>query len=337
MIAHIVFNDYAYDQRVRKEVEALRKNDFDIKVIATVNADFNIGQVSYYKFLFKVFLLLLKIKPNVIHAHDWYGLLPAFLFSILHKNILIYDAHELYFDRKRNFRKNIILLIEKISISKTDRIINTNPYRAKIFNLIHRTKNITIISNKYYSNNLRKSLNKNSSSVNVVYMGVISLDRGIEAWINSISEINNIKFHIIGNGPDYSYLKSKYLSEKIKFYGMMTHQEMQDTMNSMHIGVISYNKEGLNNYYCEPNKVGEYAYFALPFISNYNYTLSSIVKRYKIGFTVNTIDKNTVKSIIDKIVINYDKIQENLVLYREENNWELESKTLIKMYESFIS
>ena len=331
MIAHIVFNNYAYDQRVKKEVNALKEDNHVVKVIAKENGDINFRTKNYPQFLLLTFKSLFKLKPTIIHAHDWYGLLPAFFYSVFIKNFLIYDSHELYFNRKMQLREKIIVAIEKLALLKVNKIICANEYRARIFKLVHKTNDILIISNSYFSNTL--DLDKlNLEKLNIVYMGSMSLARNIEKWIKALLDIENVNLHLIGNGPDYDYLRSNYEKHSVFFYGNLTHSEMKSIMKLMHVGIISYNEEGLNNYYCEPNKVGEYAYFGLPFISNYNYTLNLIERKYKIGFTLKQINKDSIQRTIQEIISNYDLLQMNLNLFMIKNSWDIEKIKLVRYY-----
>ena len=331
MITHIVYGNLSYDQRVKKEVNALKEKQHEVKVIAKENGDISFNTKNYPQFLLLTFKNLFKLKPSIIHAHDWYGLLPAFLYSLFAKCFLIYDAHELYFNRKMQFREQIIVVIEKLALSKVNKVICANKYRARIFKLVHKANNILIISNSYFSNTTDYD-KLNIEKLNVVYMGSMSLARNIEKWIKAFMEIKNVKLHLIGSGPDIKYLKNSYESSNVLFYGNLTHSEMKSIMDSMHLGIISYNKEGLNNYYCEPNKVGEYAYFGLPFISNYNYTLSLIEKKYQIGFTLPNIDAESIKEIILEIESNYDLLQKNLNLFKSQNSWDIEKNKLVGYY-----
>ena len=331
MIVHIVFNNYAYDQRVKKEVNALRESKHVVKVIAKENGDISFNTRNYPHFLLLTFKSLFKLKPGIIHAHDWYGLLPAFLYSVFIKSFLIYDAHELYFNRKMHLRERIIVGIEKLALLKVNKIICANEYRARIFKLVHKTNDILILSNSYFFK--PAGHNKlNLENLNIVYMGSMSLARNIEKWIIALKEIENINLHLIGNGPDYNYLKNSYEKQNISFYGNLTHFEMKFIMESMHVGIISYNEEGLNNYYCEPNKVGEYAYFGLPFISNYNYTLNLIERKYQIGYTLTHISTDAIREIIQEIKSNYVLLRSNLDLFMSQNSWDIEKNKLIEYY-----
>ncbi len=101
---------------------------------------------------------------------------------------------------------------------------------------------------------------------------------------------SDIKLKLIGDGPDLlSYIeliKKNELEDRVIFKGIVPYSELLNESKNSKLGIVVYKMEGLNNYYCSPNKIYEYAQLKIPMLMSAQPFLKKIIKDYKIGETI---------------------------------------------------
>jgi glycosyltransferase involved in cell wall biosynthesis len=190
--------------------------------------------------------------------------------------------------------------MEKAVIKKFELVICANVERARFmkahYHLNKRPlviRNISkptlgsvkkdVLLNKYYY------LGKNKSELFVVYMGDISITRGLRQIVEAMLFLpKEIVLIIIGGGPDLVGLEDivrfrKDLSGRVRFIGHIPQEFIQDVLSLCDLGLIVYSMKGLNNYYCSPNKIFEYAQAGLPVVSTPQPPLVKMIERYQVG------------------------------------------------------
>ena len=95
------------------------------------------------------------------------------------------------------------------------------------------------------------------------------------------------------------------------------------------IGIVSYSFNGLNNYYCSPNKLYEYAQLNIPMILSPQPFLVKVSKKYHIGEVIykdmTTEDK---VSLITNMFSNISSYTENLGKFNSDYSFENETLKL---------
>lgn len=360
-ILMIVYNHINSDGRVIRAAEALSKN-FEIDVFCIkflqeyrndsfntikVNSRFK-GFISILKFWLQVLFFIIKNrhKYEIIYLHDYYLPILVYLKYFLPKKIkFIYDAHELIIDELNTKRDKIFAYLEKISIYKFDAIIAANDERAilmhKYYNLLNKPISIKNISKvDFNSTEIRLYTNK----INLVYQGYIDYNRGIKFFLDAMLFLDDRFFlTIIGDGPDLNniknFIKENSLENNIECVGKVSLNELYSLLKNGDIGIITYSYEGLNNIYCSPNKIYEYAQSGLVVLSTSQPSIKNILKEYPIGITVDEdILRNSseLANSIEDIVRGLCLYKNNLENFNKFFNYENESKKLIKLVSGLI-
>ncbi len=102
-----------------------------------------------------------------------------------------------------------------------------------------------------------KKLNYNPKSDYIVYAGRISEEKGVEDLIKAYLSIKNptYKLKIVGNGPDYRYLKEKYMS--VEFFGEVENESSKEIIrNSRAVVTATALFEGQPTLLCEASAMG---------------------------------------------------------------------------------
>lgn len=99
-----------------------------------------------------------------------------------------------------------------------------------------------------------------------------------------------------------------------------------------YIGVMSYSFVDLNNLFCAPNKIWEYAGFSIPMISNDIPGLVNLLKKYNSGISANFDDKKS-DDIISKIKfldMNYLELSQNTKKMYDDYNYKEQLSVLLE-------
>ena len=187
--------------------------------------------------------------------------------------------------------------------------------------------------NNYIEN---KYSNINSRKLKILYVGSISIAKGINYLIDIIEELNNedIEFGVIGvpNKEEDEVLLEKLLSfEAVKYYGSVPHKQIINKYKEYDAFIFTSIIEGFGMVTLEAMSMG------LPCIVN-EYC-SSVVKNRINGFVVNNINKESYINVIREIKNNNKLLREiSFNAYNESKNysWNTYIENLTKIFKDNI-
>jgi len=352
-ILMVVYNAIQYDSRVIRAAEAIKNIGENVCVISC-NSDEsylnkNFKSISFNSklkgalllFSFWCFVVNYSVKNRhnikLIYLHDYYLSGIGYLISKLIGVKWVYDAHELLIERKRtkyNCRKTFFLLLEKFSIRHADLVVAANEERERIIKYVYKLKNTIFVLNISPNTILINNDHVSEKEDFIVYQGYLSKDRDFGDYISLLKNLPlNIKLKIIGGGPDLEYFKNLVvklnLNERVIFAGMIPYSQLINENKNCKVGIVSYSLDGLNNYYCSPNKIFEYAQLKLPMIFSPQPFLQKISSEYRIGvvLTKNMSSKEKANLIID-LFNNLSFYQENMRKFLSDYSHENEMNKL---------
>jgi len=375
-----VFNPIEFDGRVKRAAETLSKKYNVVIFCPKKIGSIGLGLpkyilikrswlnwqtlptwISLFLFWLQLTFIAFFMRPKILYVHDFYLSLPGLFNGKALRIKTIYDAHELIIPNrktKRSWRDKFYYSLEKISIKGFDVVISANLERAKIMKRHYQLEELPVIIRNISKptlgdmsvNTLIDSypiLNKLDEELFVVYMGDISLDRGLREVIDATAYLpEKIFLVVVGDGPDLVRIRAevslnKELRGRIRFLGSIPQGWIQDILSICDLGVVVYSMNGLNNFYCSPNKVYEYAQAGIPMISTSQPPLVDIIKRYKIGSVAygsgSYPNAREFSVAIQEALENHDEYTNNLQLFLKENNVIDEQKKLLEAIQIKIS
>lgn len=149
----------------------------------------------------------------------------------------------------------------------------------------------------------------------ILYQGIISEDRDLTNYIKAVKSLgDNYVFVMIGS--DWGAL-SKYLSidKNILYFGFLPAPEYLFFTSIAYIGIVTYDLISLNNAYCAPNKIWEYAKYGVPMIGNDIPGLRYSIFQAKAGTSVDENDEASISSGINLISNNYEDFSSNAKIF----------------------
>lgn len=360
-----VGNELAFDGRVQRAADALSDN-FDITIIgyssnsAYRQKNCQIVEIKMPKFkiftgikktlvpffhlyfFIKILMLFIKIKPDIFYGHDFFMALPGYILSKVFNVFFVYDAHELIIPNEQ-FEQSLELkvwyFLEKLAVKQANLIIAANEERAKKMQEHYKLKeqplhfrNLSPLKTEKTVFTIPTQLkNKQTGEIWIIYQGVVDFTRGLLYFIDAIKYLDDrFKLIIVGYGKDFNtmmeYVKESNLNEKVIFINKVPRNVLHDVIRLCDIGIVAYANLSLNEVYCEPNKLYDYANVGLPLIVTNQINLVKILNKYKIGKIVGFEQdkKNYPKEIADailEIVANYNFFKHNINDFLNEYNW----------------
>jgi glycosyltransferase involved in cell wall biosynthesis len=377
-IVHISHTDINNDSRILKSIDAIKdiegvqvqgiglKQSSEKKIINNKYKSYNLKIASLMKrmprhvrlifllpffsfieFVYFFFISLLKMRPNIVHAHDSLALVPGYIYSRIFNCKLIYDAHEL--ESKKNqigkMQSKVINLIEKIAWPRINAFITVSEPIKKWYLDTYGSKKSTIILNaplidnvKIESKTLRQQLSLRNDELIAVYIGYFVKGRGIEDIIQLARRLRNIHFAFVGSGQLKQKIKVAADNlDNISIHPFVKHDQLVNYLEGCDLGLCLLENVSLSDYYAIPNKLLEYAFSGLYVICSNFPEMSRIVKKYNIGECLSSDLAEAQKIFTDSLPskINKRKLQSKESLY--ELSWSAQEEKLIDLYSYLIN
>ena len=248
----------------------------------------------------KLYELILKHKPDIIHAHDW-NTLPAAASAARKLGAkLIYDSHE-YAVGQRQHRffwrlvyPSYVRELEEQYIRSTNHVITVSNGLAELlqknFDLDKRPTVLRSVPT-YTAVPFRKA---NPEQILIHYHGIFSQGRGLGNLIRSAPLWPEHFFlRLTGWGqPPRIESKLKGLVEQLKIGHRVTfakpvpHEQLISHASEADIGICFWGGDTLQLKYALPNKLFEYSMAGLMSINGPSVELKSFVDQYKHGISL---------------------------------------------------
>src|SRR5208282_2803818 len=209
----------------------------------------------------------LRAHYDVIHVHS----VPDFqVFATIIPRLMgarvILDIHdiipEFYASKfkvnKRSLAFRLLLLIEKLSVSYSDQVIISNHlwHKRLTERSVQPEKCTTIINYPDLSIFSRPSRTVATNGDFIMcYPGTLNWHQGVDLAISAMALLRdkapNLKFLIVGDGPDREKLKTLvrqlHLEDHVVMAGVIPIEQVAETMATVDLGVVPKRKDSFGN------------------------------------------------------------------------------------------
>jgi len=333
-----VTNDIITDQRVKKVCDTLQEFDFKIVLIGRELSNsfpvsrnyktirmrllFKKGFFFYAEYNLRLFFRLFFLKKHILLANDLDTLLPNFIISKLFSKKLVYDSHELFTEVpeliSRPKTRNVWLQIEKFIFPNLKNVYTVNDKIAEIYSKKYQIP-VKVIKNVPYKirgiEKFELPFNTDNKKI-ILYQGSINTGRGLELMIDTMPLLKNCLFVIIGDG-DVLYLLKKQvnnlnLNDKVIFLGKILPENLPNL----------------------PNKIFDYIQSKIPVLASDLPVIKSLFDEFKVGEILVNRDPRNLAQIIEKMILEKDSYQEQLIKAADIYIWENESEKLKEIFKN---
>lgn len=306
------------------------------------------GVRRYAVFWGRFVRLAWRMRPGVIHAHDCFMAFPGWVASRLTGARLVYDAHELRVPGSRvallRPRALAWYLLDRLAVRHADLVIAANGERAEVMQRHYGLARLpTVVRNfpakvadagRVDQGAGRVVPEEGLRGVRWVYQGDLSLRRGIGTFLSAFAYLPGAhRLTLIGGGPDHDALQrladEEPFAGRVTLTGRVTRAELDALLGEHDIGIVCYSFQGLNDVYCAPNKIFEYAHAGLPVVATAQPPLRSMVEGYGIGQVVEaaaTAQEAAVAML--RIAEELESFRSRLRAFLEDHDWSRERLVL---------
>lgn len=358
-----VFNAIDYDGRVQRAAEALAER-YEVRVLSVDSGRgyshpaFQVRTVSltslrgaqpvrHLHFLAALLREAVAWRPQVVHAHDFFMAYPGMLAARLCGARLVYDAHELIVPapgERLDRRSRIWYGLERRAVQRADLVLAANRQRAELMREHYGLARTPVVVGNIPPPPRRAPGEagtgrldpKRPGVVRLVYQGDVALNRGVWEMVRALETLpEHYEMVVAGGGPDLEALRTLVarhgLQGRVTFTGRIPRDELHPLLESCDIGLISYPQSGLNNLWCAPNKLYEYAQAGLPTFARENPVLREELHRWGVGLAGDDIPAG-----IAAVAAELDRFRSRIPTFLEANRWEVEAARLLEGYQSIL-
>jgi len=293
---------------------------------------------------------------DIIHCNDLNTLpIGVIIKKFFNKNVkIVYDAHEYEINDKPNQSKiniKIKYLIEKFFIKYADKVITVSDSIANEYVKLYNIEKPAVVLNTPPYKEIekkdifRKKFGISKGTTIFLYQGGLSSGRGIEILLETFKELANIPitYNQYTNKPVIVFMGYGELEELVKeyatkyeniyFHPAVSPEVLLEYTSSADFGILFYENNCLNHYYCSPNKMFEYLMAEIPVIVSNLYEMRKIVEENRIGVVAKENTPEGLKEAIKKAIqLNKEELKQNIKRVKEIYNWQEQEKVLLKVY-----
>ena len=308
---------------------------------------------GYMEYVLKSFLILIRRRADVYHAHDLYALPAAYAAAKLMRAKVIYDSHELFTERPIEGRRAWAAL-ERLLLNRVDVVLAASEDRADFMHAHYGARprprvilNCPSMLHRARTQGLRSSLPDSArEKLIVVYAGAVAASRRIEALVHAATEFDKeAVLAIVGARSAYRtevlepLVAALNLNHRVYFVDAVDSTEVVGFLSSADIGVVIYDNTCLNNFYCAPNKLFEYCMAGLAVIGCDFPAVACILREFRVGLTFDPESPTEVAKCVNAYAANREALanaKERTQVVREQYNAEREGEKLEQIYEELV-
>ncbi|ODR97396.1 hypothetical protein AUC69_12350 [Methyloceanibacter superfactus] len=297
---------------------------------------------------------LIKFQPDIIHAHDLV-MLPAG--AVAAKALgakLIYDAHELEVHRNTKtgpVDKWLRYYLERKHIKQCDAVVTVCDSIADYLAREYAIARPTVVMNAPdvegglpSDTDLRSSLGLSNDTPLAVYVGRITVGRGIEQIVDALQYLPAYHLALVGpvNKPTVDHAKQTAqalgMSDRLHIVPPVSPAMVVSFISSGDISLVPIQNVCLSYYYCLPNKLLESAIARLPVVVSNLPELKRFVEISESGVVMDETDPRGIARAIHDAYENRDRLRPdaNRLRHAEEiYGWQRQKEALMALYSSF--
>lgn len=240
--------------------------------------------------------------------------------------------------------KSIQRKIEQVLNSRTlkgaSKVLVMNEQTKKVVHEFYNVpmENIDIVPNGVELSIFQKKLPRDNRKI--VFSGAMYHHRGLDVLLDAASKakekISDLKFILLGNGPELEKLqqivKEKNLQENVEFKGWISREQIPSHLGDASIGIGPLRLTTVTSG-ALPIKVLEYMASSLPIIAKTGTLPNDVIEDGKNGFFIDNSDELTEKIIL--LLNNPSKVEEmglesrNMV---QKFSWENVVESILEIY-----
>lgn len=322
------YNTFVIESKIETFEDFFQNPNFDSKIYnyKTYNAYAN--QTIFEKIFKHIKLLFYFIKVRFVltrryervYLYSFELYLISLAIILKTKNLyIIYHQYEMVIPNEINTLDKFYLNYIINRWDKVDLAIFPELNRIEYFkNMLPNFRDSQFFLMPNSNNNLiaKREENRKNIKIRVIHIGALGSNHHIKSLIETINILpeDKFEFYFVGNiVEDVRNQIRKIEKSNVFTLSQVKHSELHDIYLNCDIGLILYQNDTLNTYYCAPNKLYEFWSYGIPVIGDKLPGLISVFNDQSLGTLVNMNDPMEIKNAI----INLSKLNKSTKLQLE--------------------
>lgn len=360
-IIMIVTNRYDPDVRVHKEAIYLKSRGYEVEILCWDRENEYKKQASevidgikitrffpyskygsgvkqifgFIKFIKEINRYLDNVEYNYLHCHDLDGVITG-IFANKVNAVLIFDMHEFYEALNSNKKYRLIIKnIVSIFQNKSDWIIYVNEVQVNKIKKRNRGK-LIFLPNYPDLNNYNLDYKLPDEKIRISYIGAVRQYNELKTLMDACNNLDDVQVLIHGMGVAYEKLqKISRNYSNVTFTGVFDFKQSSYLYSTADILYVVYPMDNLQNKLSYPVKFYEAILTNTPVIVSKGSVLEKFLCDYDIGFVVDGNDKESIRKVVNEIIIDRDiigKKKSNMKEIQFNYTWDSVVKNLNNIY-----
>ncbi|MDA8660028.1 glycosyltransferase family 4 protein [Luminiphilus sp.] len=266
---------------------------------------------------------VLKLDPDLIHAHDLTTLPLGGRLANSTGAKLIYDSHELEMHRNATYTRLAKLRrrhLEKKYIKKADRVITVSESIADHLRDDYKIDRPHVIMNTPLfdkaitpTRDVRTDLNLDTTAKLAIYVGSVTINRGIEQIVGAMVHAPDLHFVTVGprrpaTESDVAALASDLgVRDRLHFIDPVQPEEVVGYIRTAGVSVLPIQNVCLSYYYCMPNKLMESVFAGIPVAVADLLEMRRFVDAYQCGVVMDETEPKAIAHSLIQVLENRER------------------------------
>lgn len=299
------------------------------------------------------------LRPDVVHAHDLNTLLAGRMVQRIDGTRLVYDSHELFLERniarKSRWRDKLIWApIERFCIRHVDAAFSVAEGICRHLAKQYRIRKPHLLRNVQpyeppapRSRLLADELGIAHERAIVLYPGAITINRGLEAMIDSAPMLDSAVYVVMGYARNAAYMASLkaraealgVLNKRVYFRDAVPMNDVVRYTASADLGIVPTQNVCLSYYYESSNKIFHCLMAGVPLAMSDHAEKRMIVEEHGVGVLFDETKPESIAAGVNQALADrgaYDVMRENCLNAARVLNWESEERRLRTVYAELL-
>jgi glycosyltransferase involved in cell wall biosynthesis len=290
-----------------------------------------------------------RLRADVVHAHDAAMLLPGIIGARLTGARLVYDSHELATSvpyRERGWAL-FVHAIERLLVPRCAAVITVSDGIARElrrrYGLVRTptvVRNVTALQAQGHGG-LRARLRIDEDVPLVLHQGAPAPARGCEVLLDAIQRLPGVHLAFLGD-PEPGYgeilreeIRARGIEERVTLLASVPLEDLLAHTAEADVGVTLLQDTCANHRLALPNKLFEYIAAGIPVVASELPEMRSLIERHGVGWCVPPGDSKTLAETLDEALrrrCTDPELHERLSRAAAELSWPNEQRGLLALY-----
>jgi glycosyltransferase involved in cell wall biosynthesis len=292
---------------------------------------------------------IVRLRPDVVHAHDAAMLLPGIAGARLAGARLVYDSHELatsvpYRERAWSW---FVSAVERLVVPRCAAVITVSDgIAARLRERYRLAATPTVVRNVSDlrpggAGGLRERLGVDTSAPLVLHQGAPAPDRGCEVLVDAVARLGGVRLAFLGD-PEPGYgqvlearVRDRGIGDRVALLPSVPLDRLLAWTAEADVGVTLLQDTCENHRLALPNKLFEYIAAGVPVVASALPEIERLVVSYGVGWCAPPSDPEALAGALRHAIAHRrdPELHERLRHAADELRWPVEKARLIELYD----